>query len=216
MLAQGDQTGDDDLQSLLKAWLKDTYNKPGNVFLGLVQRLDRPTRGLMVLAKTSKAASRLSDQIRQRSFVKQYLCVVSSGRVKKEGSLSHYLAKDHKERKSVIIDRSDMNIRNYPDAKNAQLHYRCVSVSENISLLKIRLITGRFHQIRAQLAAEGMPVLGDQKYGKKTEHPVNLALMCSCIEFEHPISRQRIAFSINMPKEYPWSLFLGRILSSDI
>lgn len=210
MLTQGDQTGDDDLQSLLKAWLKDKYNKPGNVFLGLVQRLDRPTRGLMVLAKTSKAASRLSDQIRNRSFMKQYLCVVSSVRVKKEASLSHYLIKDQIGRKAFIIDSEDTKSGHYPDAKKAQLNYKCVAESGGFSLLEIELITGRFHQIRAQFAAEGMPVVGDQKYGKKIEQPVTLALMCSSIEFEHPISKQRIAFSINMPNEYPWTLFEAR------
>lgn len=218
MLSQRDRTGDSDLQSLLKQWLKEKYQKPGDVFLGLVQRLDRPTRGLMVLARTSKAAARLSDQIRKRSFLKEYLAVVV-GKSIKTGDFTHYLDKDASRKKSIVSSGQTMTARakraDSPDkpnvGKQAELNVIHLETRDELSLVKITMKTGRFHQIRAQLAAEGAPVAGDRKYGAADSRPGeltrNLALMCCRIAFEHPTRREPMNFSIGLPQEFPWDRF---------
>jgi 23S rRNA pseudouridine1911/1915/1917 synthase len=219
MLSQSDHTGDRDLQSLLKDWIRDKYQKPGDVFLGLVQRLDRPTRGLMVLARTSKAASRLSDQIRIRTFHKEYLAVVV-GKSVKTGELVHFLEKDANFKKAVVthparapgVAGSDIERpRQVKNAKPARMNVTHLETIGALSLVKIILETGRFHQIRAQLAAGGTPVAGDRKYGasggRSGSQTRQLALMCSGIAFEHPTRQKLMQFTLDLPDEYPWDQF---------
>lgn len=219
MLSQQDKTGDTDLQSTLKDWLRWKYQKPGNVFLGLVQRLDRPTRGLMVLARTSKAASRLSDQIRKRTFHKEYLAVVV-GRNASSGAFLHYIGKDATHKKAVVSRIPGSTDAAEPDAadhghdtrqKQAEMTVYHLETNGGLSLVRILLKTGRFHQIRAQLAAAGTPIAGDRKYGTRcnrtgsqTRH---LALMCNKIAFEHPTRREPLSFRLNVPDGYPWNQF---------
>jgi len=217
MLSQRDHTGDRDLQSLLKKWLKDKYQKPGDVFLGLVQRLDRPTRGLMVLARTSKAASRLSEQIRKRTFVKEYLAVVVGKNIKSR-EMTHELEKDPSRKMAVVVTsgRNDLaendgkqKPRGSATSKQAVLNITRLETQGEHSLVKIDLKTGRFHQIRIQLAAEGIPISGDHKYGSSGRQTRQLALMCHKIAFEHPTRRERMQFTAGPPKEFPWDQFQG-------
>ncbi len=205
MLSQGDCTGDEDIQSLMKMWLKEKYQKPGNVFLGLVQRLDRPTRGLMVLARTSKSASRLSEQIRKRIFKKEYLAVVVSREVN-TGIVSHDLFKD-KEKKKAVISNIDSSSDESSGKKKAVMKVTHLETSGELSLVKIDLYTGRYHQIRAQLASMGMPVAGDRKYGTLRKGSKQMALLCHRLEFQHPTRMETLNFRIPMPTEYPWDQF---------
>lgn len=201
---QGDQTGDMDLLTLLKQDIKMRYQKPGNVYLGLVHRLDRPVGGVMVFAKTSKAASRLSDQIRQREFEKSYLAVLRGIPDKKEGALKHYLLKD--ERSNIVHTVSAEE----PGAKEALLDYRVMDSAEDLSLVRVQLHTGRSHQIRVQFAAIGCPLYGDQKYGQHVNQPgQQIALWSSLIACSHPTTRERMVFRSFPPPNYPWSIFLN-------
>jgi len=207
MLTQGDATGDADLLSVLKQYIKEKYDKPGNVYLGLVHRLDRPVGGVMVFARTSKAASRLSDQIRKGTFGKVYLAVVR-GRPPKSGRLQHYLRKDNATNTVRCFDTP------MEGAKEAVLEYELLEslgVPQNggvLSLVKVNLITGRPHQIRAQFAFEGFPLYGDQKYGKEVNRPgQQLALWSAKIKLVHPTLKEEIAFKSFPPDCYPWNQF---------
>ena len=160
LLSQADHSGSPDLLSLLKDWIKQRDQKPGQVFLGLVQRLDRPVGGVMVFAKTSKAASRLADQVRQRTLQKTYLAVVAGVVDPPERTLTDWLQKDYHSNTVRVIESG------VPQAKQAILHYERIAVHANKSLLRIQLETGRSHQIRVQLAHCGHPLLGDHKYGQ--------------------------------------------------
>lgn len=162
---QGDHTGDDDLLSMLKRDLKVRYQKPGNVYLGLVHRLDRPVGGVMVFAKTSKAASRLSDAVRQRAIKRGYLAVVRGAPPQEQGVLEHYLVKDSRENKVYAVPPQHKN------AKKAVLQYKTIARRKNLSLLYVELHTGRPHQIRVQLSSVGCPLYGDQKYGQGLNRP---------------------------------------------
>jgi len=162
---QEDHTKDDDLLSMLKRNLKVRYQKPGNVYLGLVHRLDRPVGGVMVFAKTSKAASRLSDAVRQRTMERGYLAVVRGTPPEEQGVLEHYLIKDSRENKVYTVPP------HYKNAKKAVLKYKTMAKTKNLSLLYVKLHTGRPHQIRVQLSAVGCPLYGDQKYGQKLNRP---------------------------------------------
>ncbi len=206
LLSQGDHTGDEDIQSLFKKWLKEKYQKPGNVFLGLVQRLDRPTRGLMVLARTSKSASRLSEQIRNRTFKKEYLAVVVSRNVK-TGLITHQLVKDKAQKKAIISDTDQSGDESGTGSKKAVMEVTHLDTRGALSLIKINLRTGRFHQIRAQLAALGMPIAGDSKYGSSKAQIRNLALISYQLEFIHPTKREKMSFRAQVPAEYPWDQF---------
>lgn len=199
---QADQSGDKDLLTLLKEDLKVRYNKPGNVYLGLVHRLDRPVGGVMIFAKTSKAASRLSDAIRTHSFQKSYLAVVHGSPVKKQGRLVHYLFKDEKTNTVHIVSK------NHPNGKEAILDYRTISSEQGLSLLHIDLHTGRPHQIRVQLSAMGYPLYGDQKYGANVNKPgQQIALWSHSITVKHPTTKEELTFTSRPPHQYPWSLF---------
>ena len=195
MPVQADSSGDMDLLTKLKGYLKQKYNKPGNVYLGLVHRLDRPVSGIMVFAKTSKAASRLSLQIKNHEFKKNYLAVVC-GKVDSEGTFTDKLVKDHKKNKVFVSS----------EGKLSSLDYELVGYKENMSLVKIDLKTGRSHQIRVQFSSRGFPLYGDQKYNSNT--PVdNIALFASKIEFLHPTTKEKMVFELDKPDRYPFNLF---------
>lgn len=202
MPTQSDSSGDLDLLSYLKNDLKIRYQKPGNVYLGLVHRLDRPVGGVMVFAKTSKSASRLSAQIREGTFAKYYLAIVRG-----------YLSVDHNRLVNYLIKDSGRNIvsvvpKGVPGSKESFLDYRIIGKREQMSLLKITLITGRSHQIRVQLAAIGHPLYGDQKYGSKINQPgEQLALFSSELQFQHPTTKENLEFKASPPPVYPWTIF---------
>lgn len=198
VLAQEDVTGSPDVLTLCKEYLKREYNKPGNVYLGLLHRLDKPVRGIMLMAKTSKAASRLSDQIRRRSVEKSYLAVIH-GSLPERGSLVHHLVKD----KNKNISR--ISTAGTKGAKRAELTYEVLEKKEGLSLVEIQLITGRSHQIRLQCAAAGCPLWGDKKYGKgEGKEP---ALFAFRFRADHPTLNNRIDLSAKPPNSFPWSLF---------
>lgn len=202
MLSQSDESGAEDIQSLLKNYLKEKYQKPGNVFLALVQRLDRPASGLMVLARTSKAASRLSEQIRKRTIGKGYLTVVDSVNIK-AGRVTHFLLKDEKRKKALVYSRE------IPGTQKAVLEVTHLETAGVQSLLSIGLQTGRFHQIRAQLSALGMPIAGDYKYGARKLSGNIIGLFCNQLNFQHPTRKESIVITAKPPHTEPWDRFVS-------
>ncbi|SFB07298.1 23S rRNA pseudouridine1911/1915/1917 synthase [Lentibacillus halodurans] len=199
---QEDSTNDKDLLTMLKDDIKVRYQKPGNVFLALVHRLDRPVGGVMVFAKTSKAASRLSDAIRREAFEKRYLAVVRGSPSKDRGMLEDYLLKDHRENKVYVVSQK------IKKAKKAVLDYEVIGDSDGLSLLSINLHTGRPHQIRVQLASIGCPIYGDQKYGQKVNQPgQQIALWSHTLAFEHPTKKDTTKSESFPPKVYPWIIW---------
>ena len=196
IIVQEDNTKDKDLLTILKEYIKEKYNKPGNVYLGLVHRLDRPVGGIMVFAKTSKAAGRLSEQIRNKTFKKTYNAIVM-GNINQSGKLEDYLLKD--EKKNIVkVDKS---------GKLAILYYKKLNYKDNMSLVEINLETGRSHQIRVQMSNYGYPLFGDQKYNKKASVGEQIALFAKKIEFVHPITREKLVFEIDLPNRYPFNIF---------
>lgn len=192
-----DDSKDVDLLSLVKFYLKEKYNKPGNVYLGLVHRLDRPVGGIMVFAKTSKAASRLNEQIRENKIEKKYYCVVSGILKNKSDILKDYLLKDSKMNKVVVNKKG----------KYAELDYKVLAEKENLSLIEVNLHTGRSHQIRVQFSSRNYPLFGDQKYNKKAIVGEQIALYSFSLSFKHPISKEVMTFSLDKPNRYPFDLF---------
>jgi len=200
--SQLDQSKDKDLLTMLKEYIKVKHNKPGNVYLGLVHRLDRPVGGVMVFAKTSKAASRLSEQIRIGEFKKTYLAVVHGILDKKSGRLEDYLLKDSRTNMVRIVG-SDAK-----GAKKAVLDYECIGYSGNFTLVRVCLRTGRSHQIRVQFAGIGHPLYGDQKYGVKfNKQGQQIALWSAEIVLTHPTLKERMSFQSNPPYSEPWNRF---------
>lgn len=196
---QKDQSHDKDLLSILKQDIKERYQKPGNVYLGMVHRLDRPVGGIMVFAKTSKAASRLSDIIRRKELTKIYLAVVR-GKVQNKGQMIDFLWKDRA--KNIV----KVSSKNNKQAKKAILDYQLLANDKGLSLVKINLLTGRPHQIRVQFASRGLPLFGDQKYGSKVNKPgEQIALWSHELRFIHPVKREEIAVSSYPADDYPWS-----------
>ena len=196
ILVQGDETKDVDLLSQLKIYIKEKYNKPGNVYLGLVHRLDRPVGGVIVFAKTSKSAGRLSDMVRTHQFKKTYLSIVE-GKVPNEGVFEDYLLKLEKENRTIV----DKN------GKYAKLSYKLIKYIDGLSLVKINLETGRSHQIRVQFSSHGFPLWGDQKYNN-TKTGEQIALWAYKLEFNHPVTKELLTFKCNpYINEYPWNLF---------
>ncbi|WP_010529175.1 RluA family pseudouridine synthase [Lentibacillus jeotgali] len=201
---QGDSTRDKDLLTMLKEDIKIRYQKPGNVYLALVHRLDRPVGGVMVLAKTSKAASRLSDAIRRGAFEKIYLAVVRGRPSQIHERLEDFLLKDHGENKVHVVSSKTKK------AKRAVLDYEVIGENDGLSLLSVNLHTGRPHQIRVQLANIGCPIYGDQKYGQKVNKPgQQIALWSHGLAFEHPTKKDMTKSESLPPKEYPWNLWPG-------
>lgn len=198
VLSQEDYSGAPDLLNLCKEYLKREYNKNGNAFLGLLHRLDKPVSGVMLFAKTSKAASRVSEQIRKRSIKKDYLAIVES-KPPKNGMLRDFLLKDKKNNTVSVVSSKNKK------AKKAELIYQTVDTQNKLSLLKISLITGRPHQIRVQLSHQGYPILNDKKYGSKGNG--TLSLHAFKLSFEHPTLKKEIIITAKAPSEMPWSLF---------
>ncbi|HHV59255.1 MAG TPA: RluA family pseudouridine synthase [Clostridiaceae bacterium] len=202
MPVQRDISNDEDMLGILKEDIKARYNKPGNVFLGLVHRLDRPVGGVMVFARTSKAASRLSDQIRRRIFGKEYFAVVRGSIRVPKGEYRHYLLKDTA---SNIVSVADSNT---PNAKEAVLDYEVLDYKDGLSLVRVNLHTGRPHQIRVQFATEGNPLFGDQKYGASlNKKGQQIALWSYKIRLKHPTKNDAMEFTSNPPAAFPWNLF---------
>ena len=194
-----DESKDIDLLTTLKKYLKDKYNKPGNVYLGLVHRLDRPVGGVMVFAKTSKTASRLSEQIRLHQFKKEYFAVIIGKTKENIGTYHDFMIKNKKENISYIDKMG----------KEAILDYTLIKYNkkEKMSLVKINLKTGRSHQIRLQFSYHGNPLYGDQKYNKLSKIKEKIALFAQKITFFHPISKKLITFQLDLPNYYPWNVF---------
>ncbi|MFR8871321.1 RluA family pseudouridine synthase [Paraclostridium sordellii] len=202
VLSQGDDTNDKDMVNLLKNYLKVKYNKPGNVFVGLVHRLDRPVGGIMVFAKTSKAASRLSEQVRNKSFKKTYRAVLNGNMKKDKDTLKDYLYKNKKTNMVSVVNK------NYKDAKDAELSYETISKNEKFSMVQVDLKTGRPHQIRVQFSSRNHPLFGDQRYGQHINKKGDqIALWSYKIEITHPTTKEKMEFICNPPNNYPWNLF---------
>ena len=193
--SQEDETGDISMMSLVKDYIKEKYNKPGNVYLGLVHRLDRPVGGVMVFAKTSKAASRLSNQVREKVFKKEYLAVVDGKLEQEKGTLENYLYKDKKTNTSYVVNKDKK------DSKYAKLDYEVIKYDKenDLSLIKINLYTGRHHQIRVQLSNFGHSIYGDQRYGSRGKNK-QIALWAYKLIIEHPTKKEKIEFE-DLPKE---------------
>jgi len=199
LLVQGDKTGDKSLLDLAKKYIKDKYQKPGEVFLGLVHRLDRPTTGVIVLARTSKALSRLSQQFKERIPKKIYRAVVS-GTPEPKATLEHYLRKNSSKNKSFHYPK------NTPNTKKAILHYRSVKQLKSYHVLDIELETGRHHQIRAQLAAVGLHIKGDLKYGaKRPNKNGSIHLHARSLTLIHPIKKEEMTFLAPTPNDVIWN-----------
>ena len=193
-----DESRDLDLLSVLKNYIKEKYHKPGNVYLGLVHRLDRPVGGVMVFAKTSKAASRLSKQVAEHELKKTYLAVVC-GKVPESDSFFDYLIKDKKRNISYVTDKVH--------GKEARLSYRRLDYKDNYSLVEIYLETGRSHQIRVQFSSRGYPLVGDFKYNKNHDGKMSVALFAKRLEFMHPVTKEMLFFELDIPNRYPFLLF---------
>jgi 23S rRNA pseudouridine1911/1915/1917 synthase len=201
MPTQEDESGDVDLLTWLKQDLKQRYNKPGNVYVGLVHRLDRPVGGVMVFAKTSKAASRLSDQVRTRKLTKIYHAVVH-GTPPPSGRLTHFLLKDARTNTVRVADST------VAGAKEAILDYRVLSSGGGLSLVEVELMTGRPHQIRVQLSSLGCPLYGDQKYGSELNKPgQQIALWAVQLGFQHPTLQEPVQFHSAPPAVHPWTVW---------
>lgn len=201
-IVQGDKTGDIPLSDTVKAYLKEKYQKPGNVFVGVTHRLDRPVSGLVVFAKTSKALSRLNDMFRVGDVHKVYWAIVKNEPKQSEGELVHWLVRNEKQNKSYAYDRE------VKDAKKAILKYRMIGKSDNYTLLEVELMTGRHHQIRCQLAKMGCPIKGDLKYGSPRSNPDgSICLHARRISFVHPVSRLPIELEAPLPEGNLWKTF---------
>lgn len=193
-IVQGDKTGDTPLSEDVKAYIKEKYRKPGNVFLGVVHRLDRPVSGLVVFARTSKALSRLNEMFRNGDVHKTYWAITRGEPAAKEGTLTNWLVRNERQNKSYAYDRE------VPGSKKAVLIYRVIGRGDNYSLLEITLLTGRHHQIRCQLAAMGCPIKGDLKYGARRSNPDgSISLMSRRVEFAHPVSKDEIRVEAPLP-----------------
>ena len=195
-----DESNDIDLLSKLKEYIKIKYNKPGNVYLGLVHRLDRPVEGIIVFAKTSKAASRLSSQIKNNQFHKTYYAVIEN-KPNTSGTFTDYLEKNEKTNTSYVTTENK--------GKKSILEYNLINSKNNLSLVKINLLTGRHHQIRVQFSHHGYPLYGDHKYNKNfiKDNKENIALIAASLSFNHPVTKELLTFNIDLPKRYPYTLF---------
>ncbi|MDR3326716.1 MAG: RNA pseudouridine synthase [Prevotellaceae bacterium] len=205
-IVQGDKTGDVPLSETIKHYLKEKYNKQGNVFCGVVHRLDRPVSGVVLFARTSKALERLNEMFRNGEICKTYWAIVKNPPPRTEESLEHYLIRNEKQNKSYACDAPKK------EAKKAVLSYKIIGKSDNYTLLEINLETGRHHQIRCQLAKIGCPVKGDLKYGfARSNSNGGISLHARQVEFIHPVSKQNIIITAETPNEKLWSEFNKQI-----
>jgi len=201
-IVQGDKTGDVPLSEKLKIYLKKKYNKPGNVFVGVVHRIDRPVSGIVIFAKTSKALSRINIIFNKREIKKKYLAVVEAKPQYESGNLIHYLVKEEKQNKSYVRNKDAKG------ASRAELNYNLIASSDNYYLLEVELLTGKHHQIRAQLAAIGCPIKGDLKYGaKRSNKDASIHLHAYKADFIHPVNQQKIEIIAPLPDETLWNYF---------
>ena len=201
-IVQGDKTGDTPLSEMVKQYLKEKYHKPGNVFIGVTHRLDRPVSGLVVFAKTSKALPRLNEMFRNGEVKKTYWAIVKECPKETEGELVHYLVRNEKQNKSYAYDKGVKN------SKKAVLHYKLIGHSQNYYLLEVDLKTGRHHQIRCQLAKMGCPIKGDLKYGSPRSNPDgSICLHARTVQFVHPVSKEEIRLTAPVPEGNLWNGF---------
>ena len=200
--SQADKTGDLDMLTIIKDYIKEKYQKPGEVYLGLVHRLDRPTGGVMVFAKTSKAASRLSEQVREKQMQKKYLCIVDGKMEKEKDTFTDYLLKNERTNTSKVVDKNTKN------AKEAVLDYEVIKYDEetNLSVVKVNLHTGRHHQIRLQFSSRGHSLYGDQKYGTRGRGK-QLTLWAYSLSLMHPTKKEKMEF-----EDYPEKIGSWKIL----
>lgn len=198
-IVQGDKTGDKPLSETVKEYIKQKYNKPGNVFLGVVHRLDRPVSGLVVFAKTSKALSRLNDMFRTGDVHKTYWAIVKRRDIAMEGTLTDWLTRNERQNKSYAHERE------VSGAKKAVLKYKVRAVADNYMLIEVTLLTGRHHQIRCQLSHMGCPIKGDLKYGAPRSNPDgSISLLSRRVEFVHPVSKETIVAYADVPDDRLW------------
>lgn len=201
-IVQADKTGDTPLSETVKQYLKEKYQKPGNVFIGVTHRLDRPVSGLVIFAKTSKALTRLNEMFRTSEVKKTYWAVVKNAPEETEGELVHFLVRNEKQNKSYAYDKE------VPKSKKAVLDYRIIGRSENYYLLEVDLKTGRHHQIRCQLAKMGCPIKGDLKYGSPRSNPDgSICLHARRVRFTHPVSKELIELEAPLPEGNLWKGF---------
>ena len=204
-IVQGDKTGDTPLVEMLKQWLKEKYNKPGNVFCGVIHRLDRPVSGVVVFAKTSKALERFNEMLRGHEMKKTYWAIVKGTPENPEGTLVHFLIRNEKMNKSFAYDAEKYG------SKKAILSYRTIARSDNYSLLEVDLQTGRHHQIRCQLAAMGCPIKGDLKYGfPRSNKDGSISLHAHKVEFIHPVSKLPITIVAPAPSDTLWDTLTSK------
>ena len=201
-IVQGDKTGDTPLSETVKSYLKEKYNKPGNVFIGVTHRLDRPVSGLVVFDKTGKALARLNEMFRNGDVKKTYWAIVKECPKETEGELVHYLVRNEKQNKSYAYDKEVKN------SKKAMLHYKLIGHSQNYYLLEVDLKTGRHHQIRCQLTKMGCPIKGDLKYGAQRSNPDgSICLHARMVKFMHPVSKELIELTAPVPAGNLWNGF---------
>jgi 23S rRNA pseudouridine1911/1915/1917 synthase len=198
-IVQGDKTGDEPLSETVKKYIKEKYQKPGNVFLGVVHRLDRPVSGLVVFAKTSKALTRLNKMFRDGEVHKTYWAITKDAPKESEGMLTDWLVRNEKQNKSYAYSHE------VPNSKKAILQYKVIAHTDNYNLLEINLMTGRHHQIRCQLANMGCPIKGDLKYGAKRSNPDgSISLLSHHVELAHPVSKELISIDSPVPDDNLW------------
>lgn len=207
-IVQGDKTGDRPLSDVVKAYIKEKYQKPGEVFLGVTHRLDRPVSGLVVFARTSKALARLNKMFAEGQVHKTYWALVENRelRIKDEELLTHWLTRNEQQNKAYAHDHE------VPGSKKAQLRYHVLSRGDRYTLVEVQLLTGRHHQIRCQLSAIGSPIRGDLKYGARRSNPDgSISLLARRIEFIHPVSKQSLCFEAPLPEDPLWAALSGNL-----
>lgn len=201
-IVQGDRTGDAPMTEMLKSYLKTKYNKPGEVFLGLVHRLDRPVSGAVIFAKTSKALSRMTTMVKDREIAKTYWAVIDSRPDPAEATLVHFLKKNEPQNKSYIVKEGTIG------SKMAELKYKLIASGKTFYLVEVNLVTGRHHQIRAQLAAIGCHIRGDLKYGaRRSNADGSISLHARFLQFAHPVSKETVKITAPLPDTAEWSYF---------
>ncbi len=201
-IVQGDKTGDKPLSEAVKQYIKEAYAKPGDVFLGVVHRLDRPVFGLVLFARTSKALARMNTMFANGEVHKTYWAIVKNAPEQTEGTLTHWLVRNEKQNRSYAYDRE------VPHSKKAVLDYKVIGKSDNYYLIAVDLKTGRHHQIRCQLAKIGCPIKGDLKYGAKRSNPDgSISLLSRTMQFVHPVSKKEIAVEAPLPDDNLWKSF---------
>jgi len=201
-IVQGDKTGDVPLSEDVKQYIKQKYNKPGNVYLGVIHRIDRPASGVVVFARTGKALTRMNELVKERRIEKKYWAIVKNRPENDKRELRNFLLKNEKKNKSFVVESKKEG------AKEAILTYRLINESRDYKLLEINLLTGRHHQIRAQLSAIGCPIKGDLKYGfDRSNKDASISLHARSVSFIHPVSKQQINILADPPKDTLWNYF---------